>query len=153
MKIVLQRVSKAHLTSEHKNDSIQKGVVLFVGFQQGDSKEIIDKMVQKLFNIHYFSDTEGNKLGIEEAKAEVLIISQFTLFADVKKGRNPSWHKAAEPKEAKKSYDLFCQKVMEKYPKIKTGEFGAYMKIEQLNEGPFTLILDSQELFMKNERL
>ena len=136
MKIVLQKVSKADFSSENKNETIKKGVVLYVGFHPNDSVGILDKMIQKLLNIHYFTDSNGEKLNIDSANAEILIISQFTLFADVKKGKNPSWHRAAKPDVAKRLYDVFCKKLVEKYPKTKTGEFGAYMKIEQVNEGP-----------------
>ena len=148
MKLLLQRVTKAKVTTLQKEVKIKKGVVIFVAFQLQDTSLIVGKMVQKFFNIHYFSgDNNQVKRSIEEQKADILIVSQFTLYADVKKGSNPSWHRAASGKQAKNLYDLFCKQVIDYYPQVKNGVFGAYMEVELTNDGPFTLLLDSSELF------
>ena len=150
MRLLLQRVTKAKVTSLNEIAEIKDGLLVFVGFHILDDSAILDKMVHKFFNIYYFTKgKEKAKFTIEERQCELLIVSQFTLFADLKKGKNPSWHKAASPVIAKKLYDLFCQKVCERYSKIKTGDFGAFMKVELVNDGPFTILLDSDELFLK----
>ena len=150
MKLVIQRVSQAGLSVEDKLIAkIGEGLLVFVGFHKEDKEFILDKMLQKFANIHYFGDEKNKTVAsIADTNAEILLVSQFTLFADVKKGRNPSWHKAAKPNDAEMFYNLFCEKAEKMFPqKVKKGIFGAYMKINSTNEGPLTLILDSQEIF------
>jgi D-tyrosyl-tRNA(Tyr) deacylase len=152
MRLLLQRVKKAQVTSPQEQAQIEQGILIFAGFHIQDNLLVVEKMIEKLFRIHYFSDESSQTRKkatstIVEKQAEILIVSQFTLFADVKKGRTPSWHRAAPPELAKKLYLFFCQKTKDYYSKVKTGVFGAYMQVELINDGPFTLLLDSQELF------
>lgn len=148
MRLLIQRVSKAKVTTSQKIAKINKGLVVFVGFHLQDTPLVVDKMIQKFFNIHYFSSEDHKaKYTIEQQQVAILLISQFTLFADVKKGRTPSWHRAATGDNAKKLYDLCYKKMIACYSKVKTGVFGAYMEVELINDGPFTLLLDSKELF------
>ncbi len=150
MRLVIQRVSQASLTVEDKCIArIGEGLLVLVGFHKEDKESILDKMLQKFANIHYFGDTQNKTVAsISDKSAEILLVSQFTLFADVKKGRNPSWHKAAKPKDAKLLYNNFYKKVATAFPqKVSQGLFGAYTKIHLVCEGPLTLILDSREIF------
>ena len=149
MKLVIQRVAEALVEVDHKVVAkIQQGLVVLIGFHKNDTPLIAEKMLQKFFKLNYFENPQKEKLTIKEKQAEILLISQFTLFADCKKGKNPSWHYAAESKIAKNLYNLFCQKTKAEFPqKVQTGIFGAYMKVNLINDGPFTLILDSNELF------
>ena len=148
MKVVLQRSKNSKVTINNKvNGSIEKGYVCLVGFTNGDNKEIVDKMIKKIINLRVFED-ENDKmnLSIMDTNGSILSISQFTLYADAKKGNRPSFIDALNPKEASMLYDYFNEKLSE-YLKVETGIFGSDMKVEIYNNGPVTIILDSKELF------
>ena len=150
MKVVVQRSKKSKVTINNKvNGSINKGYVLLVGFTHGDTTDIVDKMINKILNLRIFED-ENNKmnLSIKDIDGSILSISQFTLYADSKKGNRPSFINAMKPDEASKLYDYFNQE-LSKYIEVNTGIFGADMKVEIYNDGPVTIILDSDELFKK----
>lgn len=150
MKIVVQRSKKSKVTINNKvNGSINKGYVLLVGFTHGDTTDIVDKMINKILNLRIFED-ENDKmnLSIKDINGSILSISQFTLYADSKKGNRPSFINAMKPDEASKLYDYFNQE-LSKYIEVNTGIFGADMKVEIYNDGPVTIILDSDELFKK----
>ena len=150
MKVVVQRSKKSKVTINNKvNGSINKGYVLLVGFTHGDTTDIVDKMINKILNLRIFED-ENDKmnLSIEDINGSILSISQFTLYADSKKGNRPSFINAMKPDEASKLYDYFNQE-LSKYIEVNTGIFGADMKVEIYNDGPVTIILDSDELFKK----
>ena len=149
MRVVVQRAKKASVKVDEKVvGNINEGLVLLVGFTQTDTEKTIDYMVKKIVNLRIFPDEKGimNK-SILDYKGEILSISQFTLYADCKKGNRPSFTNAGKPDLATTLYDQFNQKLQEQGMHVETGIFGADMKIELLNDGPVTIVLDSKELF------
>lgn len=148
MKVVVQRSKNSRVTIDGKvNGSIDHGYVLLVGFTDGDTEEIIDKMIKKILNLRIFEDeNEKMNLSIQDVNGQILSISQFTLYADSKKGNRPSFINAMNPTDASKLYDIFNEK-LSKEIYTETGIFGADMKVEIYNDGPVTIILDSEELF------
>ena len=150
MRVVLQRSKASKVTIDGKvNGKIDKGYVDLVGFTDGDNVEIVDKMIKKIVNLRVFEDeNEKMNLSIQDIGGSILSISQFTLYADSKKGNRPSFINAMNPEEASKLYDIFNQKLSE-ILHVETGIFGADMKVEIYNDGPVTIILDSNELFNK----
>lgn len=148
MKIVLQRVTEAKVEIDGKTvGKIGKGYLLLVGVVAEDSKEIADKMIEKISRLRIFQDSEGKtNLGISEVDGEVLIISQFTLCADCRKGNRPSFINAGNPAMAKELYEYILEKSKPLFKNVQSGEFGADMKVFLVNGGPFTLVLDSNEI-------
>lgn len=149
MKVVVQNVLKASCEVNQKIvGEISHGFCLFVGFTHDDTPEIVDKMVNKLLSLRLFDDENGKtNLSLSDIHGEILSISQFTLYASVKDGRRPSFVNAMAPEQASKLYDYFNNKMREQGFKVETGIFGAMMKINLVNNGPFTTLLDSKELF------
>jgi len=145
MKLLLQRISQASVKIDQQTKGkIEKGLLTFVGFSHSDTQEIVDKLTAKLLNLRIFSDKEDKmNLSIRDIKGEILIVSQFTLYADCHKGNRPSFIDAAKPDQAKELYDYFVQKCKESAFKVETGEFGAYMQISLINDGPVTIVLKS----------
>ena len=146
MRVVVQRSKKSNVSVDNKLISeIEHGLVLLVGFTDGDTKEDIDYMIRKIINLRIFDDENGimNK-SILDTKGSILSISQFTLYADTKKGNRPSYIKAMKGEEAKVLYDLF-NKELNKIVPTQTGVFGADMQVNILNDGPITILLDSKE--------
>lgn len=144
MKVVAQRVIYSKVEVDNKIvGASDKGLMLLVGFTQGDSIKEIEWMIDKIVNLRIFDDENGvmNK-SILEINGSILSISQFTLYADPTKGRRPSYTKALNGKEAKPLYDLFNEKLKEKVKNTQTGVFGAEMKVELVNDGPITIILE-----------
>ena len=143
MKVVVQRVKKAKCEVDGKiTGEIKNGLMLLVGFTEGDNHEIIEKMVQKIVNLRIFDDQNGiMNLSVLDIKGSILSISQFTLYADTKKGNRPSYINAMKGEEATKLYDLFNEE-LRKYIKVETGIFGADMDISLINSGPVTIILE-----------
>ncbi len=151
MRVVLQRSKNSKVTIDNKvNGSIDYGYVLLVGFTNGDNEEIIDKMINKIINLRVFEDENGKmNLSILDINGSILSISQFTLYANTKEGRRPSFTDALNPHEASTLYDLFNEK-LSKYLHVETGIFASDMKVEIYNDGPVTIILDSDVLFKKS---
>ena len=149
MRIIVQNVTRASCEVNQKIvGSISRGFCLFVGFTSGDDKEVVSKMANKLLSLRLFDDENGKtNLSLKDVNGEILSISQFTLYASVKDGRRPSFVNALNPKEASELYDYFNQCLKDAGYKVETGIFGAMMKIDLVNDGPFTTILDSKELF------
>ena len=149
MRIIVQNVTRASCEVNQKIvGSISRGFCLFVGFTNGDNKEVVSKMANKLLSLRLFDDENGKtNLSLKDVNGEILSISQFTLYASVKDGRRPSFVNALNPKEASELYDYFNQCLKDTGYKVETGIFGAMMKIDLVNDGPFTTILDSKELF------
>ena len=148
MRVVLQRSKYSKVTIDGKmNGEINKGLVILVGFTDGDDEKIVDKMIDKIINLRIFEDKNGlmNKSLIDE-NGEILNISQFTLYANTKKGRRPSFTHALNPDEAKRLYDYMNNALKGKGIKTGTGIFGADMKVEIYNDGPVTIVIDSNEL-------
>ena len=150
MRVVVQRSKQSKVTIDGKvNGSIDNGYVLLVGFTNGDDESIIDKMINKIVNLRIFEDDQGKmNLSILDVNGSILSISQFTLYANCKEGRRPSFTEALNPTDATKLYDIFNKKLRE-YVLVETGIFGADMKVEIYNDGPVTIVLDSNELFNK----
>ena len=148
MKIVLQRVTHSSVEIEGKiNGQIKKGLMVLVGFASDDTTAIIDKMIDKLINLRIFEDEQGKmNRSLMDVNGSILSISQFTLYADCKRGRRPGFTDAARPEIAIPLYDYFNQELKEKGIHVETGIFGADMKVSLLNDGPVTIILDSQEI-------
>ena len=148
MKFVIQRVSKASVTVDNNViGKINKGFLVLIGVTHNDTKETADLMIRKLLNLRVFSD-ENDKmnLSLKDVDGELLLISQFTLYANCKRGNRPDFINAAKPDVAKELYEYIITKCNENGYKVETGEFGADMKVELLNDGPVTIILDSENL-------
>lgn len=147
MRVVIQRVSHASVTIDGIcKSSIERGLLILVGIEESDGKEDIDWLTKKAVNLRIFDDENGvmNK-SVLDIDGEILIISQFTLHASTKKGNRPSYIKAARPEIAIPLYNSFCKEVSEALGKeVGTGEFGADMKIELLNDGPVTICIDTK---------
>lgn len=144
MKVLIQRVKKASVTIENNlYSNISKGILAFVGIEKGDSIEQIQKMAKKLSGLRIFPD-ENDKmnLSILNIKGEMLIVSQFTLCGDCKKGTRPSFDKSAHPDIAKKLYEDFIIEIQNYGIKTQTGVFGATMDVELINDGPVTFMLE-----------
>lgn len=148
MKAVIQLVSKATVTVEREEKrEIGPGYVILLGVAEGDTEETMKKMVKKIIDLRLFQDENGKtNLSVEDVKGDFLVVSQFTLLADCRKGRRPSFVKAGNPAEAKKIYEAFIEECKKRIDTVKHGEFGAYMQVELVNDGPFTIVLDSDEL-------
>ncbi len=148
MKAVIQLVSKAAVTAEREEKrEIGPGYVILLGVAEGDTEETMKKMVKKIIDLRLFQDENGKtNLSVEDVKGDFLVVSQFTLLADCRKGRRPSFVKAGNPAEAKKIYEAFIEECKKRIDTVKHGEFGAYMQVELVNDGPFTIVLDSDEL-------
>jgi len=149
MKIILQRVKKADVMINHQiTGKIETGYVLLVGFERGDKEILIKPMLDKILKLKLFTDSNDKmNLSLSEVKGELLIISQFTLSADLKKGKKPSFSRALEPSLAKTYYELFLKEAQSSGILVQSGEFGAMMQVTLQNDGPVTLILNSYELF------
>lgn len=148
MRFVIQRVERASVTIDHEiKGSIEKGFLVLIGIGMGDDEQVADKLIKKLVNMRIFEDDEGKtNLALSDVGGGLLLVSQFTLYADCRKGNRPSFTGAAKPDEAERLYDYIVQKCREKIPVVEQGEFGADMKIDLLNDGPFTIILDSEDI-------
>ena len=147
MRILIQRSKESKVTIDGKvNGKIDKGYVLFVGFTEGDNEQIIDKMIDKVINLRIFEDeNEKMNLSIKDVGGSILSISQFTLYANCKDGRRPSFVEAMKPDEATRLYDYFNEE-LKKIIHTETGIFGSDMKVEIYNDGPVTIMLDSDEI-------
>ncbi|MEG0994874.1 MAG: D-aminoacyl-tRNA deacylase [Bacilli bacterium] len=143
MKVLVQRVIKASVEVEQKTvGSINKGLLLFVGFTKGDDINIIDSLINKILNLRIFDDENGvMNLSVLDVKKEILSISQFTLYANTKKGNRPSYIEALKGEEATLLYDLFNER-LSKFIKVEKGIFGADMKVSLINDGPITIMLE-----------
>ena len=149
MRVLIQRSKNSSVKVDDKIiGQINKGYVLLVGFTYGDNENIIDKMVKKILNLRVFEDEDGkmNK-SIFEINGEILSISQFTLYANLKEGNRPSFKESLEYNEASRLYDYFNKKLLETGIKVETGIFGSDMKVSILNDGPVTIFMDSNEIF------
>lgn len=148
MRLLIQRVSSASVEIEGSTvGSINRGFCVFVGISNSDTKEIADKMIRKMINLRIFGDEDGKtNLNLSSVDGELLIISQFTLYADCSHGNRPSFLNAGNPETAEELYGYIIEKCRESVPKVEQGEFGADMKVSLINDGPFTIWLDSADL-------
>ena len=148
MKFVIQRVTHAEVEVEQEIiGSIQNGYLVLIGIAEDDTEEIADKLVKKLLGLRIFADENGKtNLSLKDVNGSLLLISQFTLYADCRKGNRPSFVNAGNPEKANELYEYIIEKCRDEVPDVQTGSFGADMKITLLNDGPFTIILDSKDL-------
>lgn len=148
MKFVIQRVKYASVTVDEKViGSIDKGFLVLIGVSNDDTKEIADKLVKKLVGLRIFEDENGKtNLSLADVNGSLLLVSQFTLYANCKKGYRPSFIEAGAPDMANEMYEYIINECKKTVPIVERGEFGADMKVELLNDGPFTIILDSEDL-------
>lgn len=151
MKFVIQRVTEASCTVEGKvTGQIKKGFLVFIGVSADDTTQIADKMVKKLLGLRIFEDENGKtNLSLHDVDGQLLLISQFTLYADCRKGNRPSFTNAGKPDMANEMYQYIIAKCKQEIKIVEQGIFGADMKISLLNDGPFTIILDSDEICLK----
>lgn len=147
MRLVVQRVKEASVTVENNIiGQIETGILVLVGLSEDDTKEDIDVLVQKMINLRIFEDESGKmNLSLKEINGSVLSVSQFTLYGDVRKGRRPNFTKAARPDKANELYEYFNEQIMNEGISIETGQFGAMMDVQLINDGPVTIILESKD--------
>lgn len=144
MKIILQRVTEAKVTVDKAVvGCIKKGLLIFIGIGQGDTKNDVERLAEKIAKLRIFSD-ENDKinLSVNDVEGSILVVSQFTLYADCRKGNRPNFTLAENPEVAKQLYELFILECKKYVLNVQTGKFGADMKVDLQNDGPFTIILE-----------
>lgn len=148
MKFVIQRVSEASVTVAGKTiGEIGKGYMVLIGVGREDTTEIADKMIRKMIGLRIFEDSEGKtNLALADVKGQLLLISQFTLYANCRKGNRPSFIESGSPELAEQLYEYIIGKCAEQVPVVEKGSFGAHMDVRLVNDGPFTIILDSEQM-------
>ncbi|MDL2250696.1 D-tyrosyl-tRNA(Tyr) deacylase [Lachnospiraceae bacterium OttesenSCG-928-J05] len=148
MKFVIQRVTESRVKVDGEViGEIGKGYMVLIGVADEDTEAIADKMVRKLIGLRIFEDSEGKtNLSLEQVGGSLLLISQFTLYANCKKGNRPSFTQAGSPALGEALYEYIIRKCKEEVPVVEKGSFGAEMQVELVNDGPFTIVLDSEEL-------
>ena len=148
MKFVIQRVNYADVKVDQKVvGQINKGFLVLIGVNQTDTKEIADKMIRKLIGMRIFADkNDKTNLALKDVGGELLLVSQFTLYADCKKGNRPSFIDAGAPDMANEMYEYIISECKKQVPVVEHGVFGADMKVSLENDGPFTIVLDSEQL-------
>jgi len=144
---LIQRVDEAQVTiGERQKSRIGKGILVFMGVESGDNHKDADYLLDKIIHLRIFEDHQGKmNLSLSDVAGEMLVVSQFTLLGDCRKGRRPSFVKAEEPEKARNLYDYFIEKGRQIYGKISSGEFQAEMKVSLINDGPVTLLLHSRQ--------
>lgn len=149
MRFVIQRVSQASVTADSRTiGQIDTGFLVLIGVNDTDTEEIADKMIKKMLGLRIFEDSEGKtNLSLDAVGGSLLLVSQFTLYADCRKGNRPSFTRAGAPDMAEKMYGYIIEKCRASNYHVETGEFGADMKVQSINDGPFTVILDSEEMW------
>lgn len=145
MRLVIQRVDRAAVRSGGETlGSIERGAVVLVGVGSGDTDELVDRLADKLLGLRYFDDAEGRtSLSLADIGGALLVVSQFTLLADLGRGRRPGFALAARPEIAEPLVERLCDRLRSAGAPVETGRFGASMQVELVNDGPFTLLLDS----------
>jgi len=144
MRIVIQRVLEAKVEVDGIcTGRIGKGFLIFLGVGRNDDRQIADRYIDKILKLRIFADDQGKtNLSLQDVGGEVLVVSQFTLYADCRKGNRPDFLRAAGASKAKEMYEYFLGQIKERLGKVESGEFGADMKVSLVNDGPFTVILD-----------
>ena len=148
MRFVIQRVTDASVTIDGEiSGKIGKGYLVLIGVADTDTKEIADKMIRKMIGLRIFEDEQGKtNLSLADVDGGLLLVSQFTLYANCKRGNRPSFIEAGKPDMANEMYEYIIEKCRESVDEVQTGEFRADMKVQLLNDGPFTILLDSDQL-------
>lgn len=149
MRSVVQRVDRADIqVGGERISGIEKGILVFLGIEQGDQESDADYLADKMIHLRIFADADGKmNLSLLDIEGEMLVVSQFTLLGDSRKGRRPSFAGAENPDRARLLYDYFIKKAKEKVKRCAEGEFQAMMSIELVNNGPVTMLLDSRKVF------
>lgn len=149
MRAVVQRVSRASVTVENEVvGEIGNGLLVLLGVGQDDAEKDALYLLEKIVGLRVFDDAEGKmNLSLLDTKGEMLVVSQFTLFGDVRRGKRPSYTDAAPPEKANALYEFFVAEARKQIPKVATGVFQAMMQVELVNDGPVTILLDSRKLF------
>ena len=148
MRLVIQRVTEASVTIDGTLYSrIGKGYLVLAGIAEDDTRETADKMIRKMVNLRIFEDENGKtNLSLRDVGGEVLLVSQFTLYADTRRGNRPGFTRAGRPETAEPLYEYLVEKTREQVPVVEKGVFGADMKVALVNDGPFTILLDSEQM-------
>ena len=148
MRFVIQRVSEAEVKVDGASvGAIGKGFLVLIGVAEEDTEAIADKMISKMLKLRIFDDAEGKtNLSLDTVGGSLLLVSQFTLYANCKKGNRPSFFKAGNPEKAERLYEYCIAKCRESVETVEHGIFGALMQVSLVNDGPFTIVLDSEEL-------
>lgn len=145
---MIQRVTEGSVSAEGEIiGSIGRGYVVLVGISDSDTESVVEKMVQKMLHLRIFEDAAGKtNLSLQDVQGEILVISQFTLYADCRKGNRPSFIRAGSPQHANTLYEYMISLCKHACPSVRHGKFGAEMKVKLVNDGPFTIVLDSDEI-------
>jgi D-tyrosyl-tRNA(Tyr) deacylase len=149
MRAVLQRVTSAHvLVNGEVVGEIESGLVILLGIAHDDTEQDAKYLVEKIVGLRIFDDADGRmNLSIKDAGGALLVVSQFTLYGDVRRGRRPSWSEAAQPEVSEPLYEFFVAEARGSMERVETGSFRAMMQVQLVNDGPVTILLDSRKLF------
>ena len=144
MKFIIQRVSEASVTVEGQViGQIGKGYLVLIGVGENDTKELADRYIKKMLGLRIFEDENGKtNLSLKDVGGSLLLVSQFTLYANCRKGKRPSFTEAGNPELAEELYEYIIEQCRKEIPEVQTGSFGAHMKVSLVNDGPFTILLD-----------
>ena len=146
MRVVIQRVINSSVLIDSSDEKkIEQGLMILVGFTYNDTKEDINYIIKKVLNLRIFEENNKMNLSVTDINGSILVIPQFTLYADCKKGNRPSFDKALNPKEAYELFEIFKEELLKSNLKIEYGKFGSDMKVSLINDGPVTIIIDSKE--------
>lgn len=148
MRFVIQRVKEACVRVDNETVGvIRKGFLVLIGVSQDDTRETADRMIRKMLGLRIFEDENGKtNLSLEAVDGGLLLVSQFTLYANCKKGNRPSFTEAGDPEKAEMIYEYIISECRKSVPEVETGRFGAEMEVSLVNDGPFTILLDSETL-------
>lgn len=148
MRFVIQRVKEACVRVDNETvGEIRKGFLVLIGVSQDDTRETADRMIRKMLGLRIFEDENGKtNLSLEAVDGGLLLVSQFTLYANCKKGNRPSFTEAGDPEKAEMIYEYIISECRKSVPEVETGRFGAEMEVSLVNDGPFTIVLDSETL-------
>ena len=148
MRFVIQRVKEARVRVDKETvGAIRKGFLVLIGVSQDDTRETADRMIRKMLGLRIFEDENGKtNLSLEAVDGGLLLVSQFTLYANCKKGNRPSFTEAGDPEKAEMIYEYIISECRKSVPEVETGRFGAEMEVSLVNDGPFTILLDSETL-------